>query len=192
MKIILIRDPSGNLKNRKSTYRNFTDRKIFPISDFGLSKLIKENPNNPEKKNIFDVLPYISPEPDLYHVVNKAEEFSANQNYSRGSIWKNISRIFHWRKESTNKTNSETAIPTALNYQTHPQAIYTSRLLNYSSLPKSKNEENFERELEELTKSTSALTNYYTRNGVMKSRSVWTIEGRNVVRPQNLERDWSA
>ncbi|RHZ76717.1 hypothetical protein Glove_194g63 [Diversispora epigaea] len=31
-----------------------------------------------------------------------------------------------------------------------------------------------------------------TRNGVMKSRSVWTIEGRNVVRPQNLERDWSA
>ncbi|RHZ73201.1 hypothetical protein Glove_232g71 [Diversispora epigaea] len=29
-------------------------------------------------------------------------------------------------------------------------------------------------------------------NGVMKSRSVWTIEGRNVVRPQNLERDWSA
>ncbi|RHZ77460.1 hypothetical protein Glove_177g87 [Diversispora epigaea] len=33
--------------------------------------------------------------------------------------------------------------------------------------------------------------NKYTRNGVMKSRSVWTIEGRNVVHPQNLERDWS-
>ncbi|RHZ87570.1 hypothetical protein Glove_33g130 [Diversispora epigaea] len=47
---------------------------------------------------------------------------------------------------------------TPLNYQTHPQAIYTSRLLNFSKLPKPKNEENFERELEELTKSTSALS----------------------------------
>ncbi|RHZ76611.1 hypothetical protein Glove_195g15 [Diversispora epigaea] len=32
------------------------------ISDFGLSKLIGANPNNPEKKNIFGVLPYIAPE----------------------------------------------------------------------------------------------------------------------------------
>ncbi|RHZ83883.1 hypothetical protein Glove_87g131 [Diversispora epigaea] len=43
-------------------------------------------------------------------------------------------------------------------YQAHPQAIYTSQLLNFSKLPKPKNEENFERELEELTKSTSALS----------------------------------
>ncbi|RHZ86455.1 hypothetical protein Glove_50g39 [Diversispora epigaea] len=229
------------------------------ISDFGLSKLIGANPNNPEKKNIVGVLPYISPEvlsgdeeytkasdiysfgiiayeiitgfppyPDVPHdkdlamricnglrpkipfhtpklitrtimrcwdarvtlrptfeelydelreyywdyddylkegknkdseiviQIKKAEEFSANQNHSRGSIWKNISRIFHWRKESTN-INSETATPTPLNYQTHPQAIYTSRLLNYSNLPKPKNEENFEKELEELTKSISDL-----------------------------------
>ncbi|RHZ76388.1 hypothetical protein Glove_198g106 [Diversispora epigaea] len=62
--------------------------------------------------------------------IKKAEEFSENQ-------------------ESTNTTT----IATPLNYQTHPQAIYTSRLLNYSKLPKPKNEENFERELEELTKS---------------------------------------
>ncbi|RHZ51630.1 hypothetical protein Glove_476g83 [Diversispora epigaea] len=235
------------------------------ISDFGLSKLIGANPNNPEKKNIFGVLPYIAPEvlsgeeytkasdvysfgiiayeivtgfppyPDIphdrdlamkicnglrpkipFHIpklitrmimrcwdarvthrptfeelnyelrkyyigyrdylkegtnseivlqINKAEEFSANQNHSRGteefsanqnhsraSIWKNI---FHWRKESTNKTNSETATLTPLNYKTHPQAIYTSRLLNFSKLPKPKNEENFEKKLEELTKSTS-------------------------------------
>ncbi|RHZ88746.1 hypothetical protein Glove_21g83 [Diversispora epigaea] len=40
------------------------------------------------------------------------------------------------------------------NYKTHPQAICTSRL-NYSSLPKPKNDENFEKELEEI--STSAL-----------------------------------
>ncbi|RHZ48282.1 hypothetical protein Glove_553g27 [Diversispora epigaea] len=65
--------------------------------------------------------------------IKKAEEFSANQ-------------------ELTNPTTT-----TPLNYQTHPQAIYTSRLLNYSKLPKPKNEENFERELEELTESMSLL-----------------------------------
>ncbi|RHZ51616.1 hypothetical protein Glove_476g3 [Diversispora epigaea] len=209
------------------------------ISDFGLSKLIGANPNNPEKKNIVGVLPYIAPEvlsgdeeytkaadvysfgivayeivtgfppyPDMPHdkdlamkicnglrpkipfhtlklitrmimrcwdarvthrptfeelckelheyyndyydyldegknkdseiviQIKKAEEFSANQ-------------------ESTNTTT--TTITTPLNYQTHPQAIYTSRLLNFSKLPKPKNEENFEKELEELTKFTSAL-----------------------------------
>ncbi|RHZ79142.1 hypothetical protein Glove_151g57 [Diversispora epigaea] len=68
--------------------------------------------------------------------IKKAEEFSANQ-------------------ESTNTTTTITTTP--LNYQTHPQAIYTSRLLNYSKLPKPKNEENFERELEELTKSFSHI-----------------------------------
>ena len=54
---------------------------------------------------------------------------------------------------SKNQTTTETTTTTPMNYKTHPQAIYTSRLLNYSNLPKPKNEENFERELEELTKS---------------------------------------
>ena len=63
--------------------------------------------------------------------IKKAEEFSATN------------------QESTNTTTSTTTTP--LNYQTHPQAIYTSRLLNFSKLPKPKNEENFEKELEELT-----------------------------------------
>ncbi|RHZ75485.1 hypothetical protein Glove_213g77 [Diversispora epigaea] len=70
--------------------------------------------------------------------IKKAEEWSANQ-------------------ESTNTKTTTTTTP--LNYQTHPQAIYTSRLLNYSKLPKPKNEENFERELEELTKSFSHIIN---------------------------------
>ncbi|RHZ89648.1 hypothetical protein Glove_13g186 [Diversispora epigaea] len=67
--------------------------------------------------------------------IKKAEEFSENQ-------------------ESTNTT---TTITTPLDNQTHPQAIYTSRLLDYSNLLKPKNEENFERELVELTKSMSNL-----------------------------------
>ncbi|RHZ80068.1 hypothetical protein Glove_139g31 [Diversispora epigaea] len=207
-------------------------KKFMWMSDFGLSKLIGENPNNPGKKNIVGVLPYIAPEvlsgdeeytkaadvysfgiiayemitgfppyPDIPHdedlainicnglrpkipfhtpklitrmimrcwdarithrptynelydelgkyyydfydkdseikiQIKKAEEFSANQ-------------------ESTNTTTTTTTTP--LNYQTHPQAIYTSRLLNFSKLPKPKNEENFERELEELTKSFSHI-----------------------------------
>ncbi|RHZ79123.1 hypothetical protein Glove_151g85 [Diversispora epigaea] len=48
--------------------------------------------------------------------------------------------------------------PTPMNYKIHPKAIYTSRLLYYSGLPKPKNDKNFEKELEELTKSASALS----------------------------------
>ncbi|RHZ75695.1 hypothetical protein Glove_212g210 [Diversispora epigaea] len=62
------------------------------------------------------------------------------------------------KAEEFSATNTKTTTtPTPLNYQTHPQAIYTSRLLNYSKLPKPKNEENFEKELEELTESMSLL-----------------------------------
>ncbi|RHZ85071.1 hypothetical protein Glove_71g45 [Diversispora epigaea] len=210
-------------------------KNYMQISDFGLSKRIGANLNNPGKKNIVGVLPYIAPEvlsgdeeytkaadvysfgiiayemitgfppyPDISHdedlaikicnglrpkipfhtpklitkmimrcwdarvthrptcqelfdelgkylndyrdyfnegknqdseiviQIKKAEEFSANQ-------------------ELTNTTTTTTTTP--LNYQTHPQAIYTSRLLNYSKLPKPKNEENFEKKLEELTES---------------------------------------
>ncbi|RHZ89620.1 hypothetical protein Glove_13g97 [Diversispora epigaea] len=192
---------------------NFKNR--LDVSDFGLSKLIGANPNNPEKKNIFGVLPYIAPE-----VLSGDEEYTkAADVYSFGIIAheivtgfppyldipynkdlamkicnglrpkipfhtpKLITRIimrcwdarvthrptfeelrdelnkyseeFSANQESTNVTNSTTKTP--LNYQTHPQAIYTSRFLNYSNLPKPNNEENFERELEELTKSMSNL-----------------------------------
>ncbi|RHZ88221.1 hypothetical protein Glove_25g43 [Diversispora epigaea] len=54
---------------------------------------------------------------------------------------------------------------TSLDYKTHPQAIYTSRLLNFSSLPKPKNDENFEKKLDELTKSISDLST--TDSGVI-------------------------
>ncbi|RHZ76328.1 hypothetical protein Glove_199g42 [Diversispora epigaea] len=60
----------------------------------------------------------------------------------------------HWERYANMTTTTTT---THLNYQTYPQAIYTSRLLNYSKLPKPKNEENFESKLEKLTKSTSVL-----------------------------------
>src|SRR6185436_5074298 len=52
------------------------------ISDFGLSKLIGANPNNPEKKNTVGVLPYIAPE-----VLSGDEEYTkAADVYSFGII----------------------------------------------------------------------------------------------------------
>ncbi|RHZ85788.1 hypothetical protein Glove_60g161 [Diversispora epigaea] len=54
----------------------------FQISDFGLSKLIGTNQNNPEKKNIVGVLPYIAPE-----VLSGDEEYTkAADVYSLGII----------------------------------------------------------------------------------------------------------
>ncbi|RHZ44949.1 hypothetical protein Glove_707g69 [Diversispora epigaea] len=74
-----------------------------------------------------------------------AENFSKNK--SKGGLWRTI-----------RGGNSTIKTPTPLNYQTHPEAIYTSRLLNYSNLPKPKNEEIFEKELEEIAKSVSVLS----------------------------------
>ncbi|RHZ79144.1 hypothetical protein Glove_151g55 [Diversispora epigaea] len=204
------------------------------LEDFGLSKLVGANPNNPEKKNIVGVLPYIAPEvlsgdeeytkaadvysfgiiayemitgfppyPDIPHdeglaikICNGLRpkipfhtpklitrtimrcwdarithrptfeeledeldkyyedyiEYEGKNNDSEIGIQIKKAEEFSANQESINTTAT-----TPLNYQTHPQAIYTSRLLNYSKLPKPKNEENFERELEELTKSFSHI-----------------------------------
>ena len=59
---------------------NFKNYDIM-ISDFGISKLIGANPNNPEKKNIFGVLPYIAPE-----VLSGEEYTKAADVYSFGII----------------------------------------------------------------------------------------------------------
>ncbi|RHZ88244.1 hypothetical protein Glove_25g37 [Diversispora epigaea] len=188
------------------------------ITDFGLSKLIGPNPINPEKKNIFGVLPYVAPE-----VLSGEEYTKAADVYSFGIITYEIitgippyydiphnkdlamkicnglrpkipfhtpklitrmimrcwdARVIHRptfeelydelndseiaiqikkAEEFSSSTNTITTT-SSLDYKTHPQAIYTSRLLNFSSLPKPKNDENFEKELEELTKSISDLS----------------------------------
>ncbi|RHZ46804.1 hypothetical protein Glove_606g174 [Diversispora epigaea] len=231
------------------------ENSLLKISDFGLSKLIGQDIKNPEKRQIFGVLPYIDPE-----VLSGEEYTKASDVYSFGIIAYEIvtgfapyydiphnkdlarkicnglrpkipfhipklitrlimrcwdSRVIHrptfeelneelqdyfhdycyrhnflYKKKNNNNNkeiviqikqaenfsknqekglirdnkvkssiNSTTPTPiTPLNYKTHPEAIYTSRLLNYSNLPKPKNDKNFEKELEELTKSTSALS----------------------------------
>ncbi|RHZ75568.1 hypothetical protein Glove_212g133 [Diversispora epigaea] len=205
------------------------------ISDFGLSKLIGVNTNNPEKKNIFGVLPYIAPEvlsgeeytkaadvysfgiiayemitgfppypdiphdkdlaikicnglrpkipfripklitrmimrcwdarftyrPTFYELNDELRKCDYDRGYLREGKNKNSEIVIKIKKAeefSANQESTNTTTTTPLYYQTHPQAIYTSRLLNFSKLPKPKNEENFEKELEELTKSTSALS----------------------------------
>ncbi|RHZ78472.1 hypothetical protein Glove_164g36 [Diversispora epigaea] len=211
---------------------DFKNTSHMQISDFGLSKIIGANPNNPEKKNIFGVLPYIAPEvlsgeeytkaadvysfgiiayemvtgfppyPDIPHDLDLAMKicnglrpkipfhipklitrmimrcWDARVTYRptfeelKNELLKYSSDYFNKGKnkdseiviqikkaeefsENQESTNATTTTPH--NYQTHPQAIYTSRLLNYSKLPNPKNEENFERELEELTESMSLL-----------------------------------
>ncbi|RHZ74782.1 hypothetical protein Glove_219g57 [Diversispora epigaea] len=210
---------------------------FFRISDFGLSKLIGENPNNPEKKNIVGVLPYIAPEvlsvkaadvysfgiiayemitgfppyPDIPHDENSAikicnglrpkipfhtsklitrmimrcwdaqityrptfkelrdelhKYYKDYKDYLEEGKNKDSEIVIQIKKaeefsanqESANQESTNTTTTTPLNYQTHPQEIYTSQLLNYSKLPKPKNEENFKRELEELTKFFSHIT----------------------------------
>ncbi|RHZ72892.1 hypothetical protein Glove_236g51 [Diversispora epigaea] len=212
---------------------------MLQISDFGLSKLIGANPNNPEKKNIVGVLPYIAPEvlsgdeeytkaadiysfgiiaheivtgippyPDIPHDKDLAMKICNGLRpkipfHTPKLITRTIMRCWDARVtcrptfkelydelykycidyrdylELRRNKDSEiviqikkaeefsatqeiinTTTTTPLNYQTHPQAIYTSRLLNYSKLPKPKNEENFERELEELTKSMSYINSF--------------------------------
>lgn len=71
--------------------------------------------------------------------IKQVEKISKNK--VKGRFWKLFS-------------NTKSTI-TPMNYKKHPEAIYTSRLLSFSSLPKPNNAENFERELEGLTKSTS-------------------------------------
>ncbi|RHZ86336.1 hypothetical protein Glove_52g84 [Diversispora epigaea] len=223
---------------------NFKNYDIM-ISDFGISKLIGANLNDPEKKNIFGVLPYIAPEvlsgdeeytkaadvysfgiiayemvtgfppyPDIPHdkdlamkicdglrpkipfhtpklitrmimrcwdarvthrptfeeLKNELDKYYSDYFWYLDKYYSDRYLGFKKNKDSeiviqikkaeefsANQESTNTATTTPLNYQIHPQAIYTSRLLNYSNLPKPKNEENFERELEELTESFSYI-----------------------------------
>ncbi|RHZ84340.1 hypothetical protein Glove_83g114 [Diversispora epigaea] len=73
---------SPRLLSLKYLSSNFKYSCFIKISDFGLSKIIKENPNNPEKKNIVGVLPYIAPE-----VLSGEKEYTkAADVYSFGII----------------------------------------------------------------------------------------------------------
>ncbi|RHZ83289.1 hypothetical protein Glove_97g81 [Diversispora epigaea] len=84
----------------------------------------------------------------LYELLKKyLEYYRENDNKNNNEITIQIKEAEEFSKNQTTDTI------TSMNYKTHPQAIFTSRLLGFSNLPKPKNEENFEKKLEELTES---------------------------------------
>ncbi|RHZ43858.1 hypothetical protein Glove_851g3 [Diversispora epigaea] len=131
------------------------------VSDFGLI-LSGEEYTKAADVYSFGIIAYeivtgVPPYPDIPHnkdlamkICNGLRPKIPKINYKNVTHRPTFEELFA-NQESTNTTT------TPLNYQTHPQAIYTSRLLNYSNLPKPKNEENFERKLEKLTKSMTNL-----------------------------------
>ncbi|RHZ69997.1 hypothetical protein Glove_276g51 [Diversispora epigaea] len=202
---------------------------LLHISDFGLSKLIEKNVENPQKRNVFGVLPYIAPEvlcgneeytkaADVYSFAIIAYEIITGfQPYSYvphdeelalkicnglrpkipfhtpplitrmimrcwnaqincrptfEELYEELKKyhddylnntdiitiqIKEAKEFSKNQEAADITTTTPLNYRTHPQAIYTSRLLSFSNLPKPKNEENFGKQLEELSESFSHI-----------------------------------
>ncbi|RHZ69513.1 hypothetical protein Glove_283g122 [Diversispora epigaea] len=200
--------------------------RALSISDFGLSKIVGRNLKNPEKRNVFGVLPYIAPEvlcgeeytkaADVYSFAVIAYEMITgfapyydiphNKDLARQicdglrlkipfytpklitrvimrcwdarithrptfeelhqELWeyysdykendfKNYNEITIQIKQAEEISANQMTTTTPMDYKSHPEAIFTSRLLNYSNLPKPKNEEKFEKEFEKLTKSTS-------------------------------------
>ncbi|RHZ68094.1 hypothetical protein Glove_297g6 [Diversispora epigaea] len=98
-------------------------------------------------------------------------DYHENNNNNNNEITIQIDNLIKFYKP--NKYN---------NYKSllkHPEAIYTSRHLDYSSLPKPKNDENFEKELEGLPKLTSAL-NYHENNN--NNNNEITIQIDNLIK----------
>ncbi|RHZ85569.1 hypothetical protein Glove_64g97 [Diversispora epigaea] len=130
--IVLEYASDGNLREYlKNNFNNINWlQKLYNLWDlsYRLSKLIGANPNNPEKYNMFGVLPYIAPEVLTMKICNGL--LPKIPFHTPKLITRTIMRC--WDARST---------------------------LNYSKLPKPKNEENFERDLEELTRSDLCPSN---------------------------------
>ncbi|RHZ71569.1 hypothetical protein Glove_256g200 [Diversispora epigaea] len=145
-------------------------RNCIRISDFGLSKLMA-NPNNYTKAAdiySFGIIAYemitgFPPHPNIPHYKNLAMKICNGLRlkipfYTPKLIlqkWDELGKCrddyvnyLHGRNMeefSANQESTNTTTTTAtLNYQTNPQAIYTSLLLNYSNIPKPRNGENFD------------------------------------------------
>ncbi|RHZ83286.1 hypothetical protein Glove_97g82 [Diversispora epigaea] len=88
--------------------------------------------------------------PTFKELREELDKYYSNYKNDSGEITIQIKKAENFSK---NQTTTDTTTTTPANYKTHPQAIYVSRLLDFSNLPKPKNEENFEKKLEELTKS---------------------------------------
>ena len=75
--------------------------------------------------------------PIAEYLCEKFEQWFNDFNNSDSEICKQIKEVNEFNKKQPILTNSSN--DTKLTYTTHPQAIYTSRLLNFKNLPEPKN-----------------------------------------------------
>ncbi|RHZ78701.1 hypothetical protein Glove_157g83 [Diversispora epigaea] len=61
------------------------------------------------------------------------------------TIYRIILLEVDYLKKNKSKLLTNSTTPTPMNYETHPDEIYNSRLLNCSSLSKPTNDENFDK-----------------------------------------------
>ena len=86
-------------------------------------------------KQCVDADPLKRPTADYLH--EKFKQWYSNARNKYGDIYKQIEEADEFNKKQPTLTSSLS--DTELTYVTHPQAIYTSRLLNFKNLPEPKN-----------------------------------------------------
>ncbi|RHZ58881.1 hypothetical protein Glove_367g32 [Diversispora epigaea] len=94
-----------------------------------------------------------------FHPRNILEYVSIGGEYTKATdiysfafvAYEIITGLLPYRNLSHDKDLTFKISTTPTNYKTHLQAIYTRRLLNFSNLPKPKDDENLKKKLEELT-----------------------------------------
>ncbi|GBC40280.2 kinase-like domain-containing protein [Rhizophagus irregularis DAOM 181602=DAOM 197198] len=119
------------------------------ITDMGLCKPADYKESESAKNKIYGVLPYISP------------EILRGQNYTKASDIYSFEILNQWYREFSNLIElqkqikeaeeinhslSTSSIPLTnlgLTYETHSEAVYTSRLLNFNNLPEPKNSDDY-------------------------------------------------
>ncbi|RHZ76128.1 hypothetical protein Glove_203g61 [Diversispora epigaea] len=89
---------------------------------------------------------------EFEEILKQIENHNDHILYSKSEIEEQVPNNYPVNIEEFFPLTNTITTTTPLDYKTHPQAIYTCRLLNFSSPSKPKNDENFEKELEELTK----------------------------------------
>ncbi|CAB4411525.1 unnamed protein product [Rhizophagus irregularis] len=104
----------GKIHERGLIHRDFhsgnminVGNQIISITDLGLCR-----PMNAQNNDTYGVLPYVAPE------------------VLRGKEYTQASDIYGFKNLILSNTNT-------LSYTTHPQAIYTSRILDFKDLPES-------------------------------------------------------
>jgi serine/threonine protein kinase len=92
-------------------------------------------------KRCLDANPSIRPTAyELQDILNQLYDYDYRQTEKGEELKKQIKEADEINKNLSTTSNSS---PTTLSYETHTEAIYTSRLLNFNNLPESKNSDDY-------------------------------------------------